>query len=310
MGTSSVTIAGNSEQGGGGVAPALSFTAVKQGAGPVLARAFRFFITGPASGYVNLWEVFARSAIGGPNIISGGSPIYSTQNHNNAPANYAANVFDGISNGQKWVSEDGNSAPHYIGYDFGAGVFKPIAAIEAFQIGFTDFQIQFALQDNLVNWTTMQTFAGFSEGGTDITNYFYPPVTQYTGEITTDNEATEWTIAAIEMKSGTIIGGTTFTGNAYTLNLPYAEVPYAFVVSQKVDYPWLANKVAEENDLLVPSDPIANPHLFRVLSITGDGSLGATEPTYSLTGPTVSNNVTLEYVAPLIAPVTRSPILL
>jgi hypothetical protein len=127
-----------------------------------------------------------------------------------------------------------------------------------------------------------------------------------TGNIVESLPITDWRVTAFKCSDGSFAGTTTTSGTSYTVNCNTLDA-CNIVLAPKVDYGWQANKVATVGDCVVAANPDATPHLFKVTDVTGDARLGASEPTYNLSGTTTSGNVTLTYVAPLIDPITLGP---
>jgi hypothetical protein len=75
-------------------------------------------------------------------------------------------------------------------------------------------------------------------------------------------------------------------------------------IAPKIDYQWSTNKVAVVGDFVIPSNPDTIPHLFKV---TTEGTFGASEASWNLTGTTTQGTAILTYVAALLNPVTIGP---
>ena len=125
----------------------------------------------------------------------------------------------------------------------------------------------------------------------------------FSGTITETSDINLWNIKAHSCNTGQLILGTTASGSTYSMNYNGSEI-CNLTISPKINYQWSAAKVTLLNDLVVPANPDATPHLFKV---TTAGTFGATEASWNLTGTTTQGTAILTYVAPLLDPVTIGP---
>lgn len=125
----------------------------------------------------------------------------------------------------------------------------------------------------------------------------------FSGTITETSDINLWNIKVYSCNTGQLIQGTTASGSTYSMAYTGSEI-CNLTISPKIDYQWSAAKVTLLNDLVVPANPDATPHLFKV---TTAGTFGATEASWNLTGTTTQGTAILTYVAPLLDPVTIGP---
>jgi hypothetical protein len=128
---------------------------------------------------------------------------------------------------------------------------------------------------------------------------------QFAGNITESSLITDWRVSAHKSSSGVLLATTTTSGTSYVINCPNFD-PHTITLSPKIDYAWSKSKVAALDDYVVPANPDATPHLFKV---TSGGTFGASEPAYNTTpgNTTASGTATLTCVGPLVDPKTLGP---
>lgn len=90
-------------------------------------RYWRLYLRHHASGYLGAANIEFRSSIGGADLCSGGTVLYSTQ-YNSTTAS-AANAFDSDGATEWATTSQSANAFSFIGYDFGAGVEVDIVEI-------------------------------------------------------------------------------------------------------------------------------------------------------------------------------------
>jgi hypothetical protein len=127
---------------------------------------------------------------------------------------------------------------------------------------------------------------------------------QITGNVIESTAITNWTITGVSITG--LVATTTTTGSTYTLNCPSLE-PYNITLSPKIDKAWTATTAITVGTYVTAAIPDSNPHIWKCVSITSSGLTGATEPSWNIGTPTLDNQVTWDYVSPLMNPISIGP---
>jgi len=116
-----------------------------------------------------------------------------------------------------------------------------------------------------------------------------------TGNISESLAVTDWVVTGVSASGLTCT--TSASGSTYALTTPSLE-PYTVTCSAKVDSAWVATTATALDHYVVPSNPDANPRLYKC---TTAGTTGAAEP--NLVGTTVvDGTVTWTYVDDIPVP--------
>ena len=131
----------------------------------------------------------------------------------------------------------------------------------------------------------------------------YARYPRFSGNIIESLAITDWLVIITEYSTGNRTNSGVFSGSSYSL-LANTLLPCLITLTPKVGYAWSAAKWADLDDLVVPGNPEATPHLFKV---TKSGAFAGTEAAWNLSGTTDQGTAELTYVAPLVDPVTIGP---
>lgn len=124
---------------------------------------------------------------------------------------------------------------------------------------------------------------------------FYTYAGQITGNITESLDVTKWLVKATKITDGKLAGINIATGATYTINCNTLEACIV-TIEPYVDYLWSASKVAALDDIVMASDPVGTPHLFKV---TTGGTFAGTEASWNLSGTTTQGTAVLTYLVAL-----------
>jgi hypothetical protein len=327
MGTSTVTSAGNSEQGGGGVVLPVAITAVKTGnsvSGFGAHAYWRIYVTatnGGGGGYILINNLqFWETLVSGDKSV-GGTPIFDVQH---TGGGFAANAFD-LNGMSAWFTTDGSTPPHWLGYHFAEPVDIPIFKLTALMTANISLagdsenyksaprNFNWEYSDNGTDWFTALAVVNETDWGLAEQRTYALSLGTVEGTIAKlpSVNIDSWRITAISGVTGKVDNSAVFSGDPSTYSLPYAKRgPHTVVIEPRIDTEWVANYDAQEGDIIVASDLEDFPFIFEV---TTAGDFGVTEPvTYNTSqgATTTAGAATLTCLGPLVQPVSIGPILL